>query len=166
MQELSKPSRKNTDELRAENGRLKAQIQQLRRFGAFSGTTKVCGELCRVARIVGPWVFIWLAVQAWAGKTTLTTVNATVKATINVPESSTHHAVVAPLEKYLTKWALDFFLALFGVSGVTYGRRQGKLRRDDIERLHPYLEREQKRKDPKRSSSSLTQRGDTHPKDE
>lgn len=54
---------------------------------------------------------------------------------------------------------------MFGTGGIIYGRRQAKLRRDVIERLHPYQLEYEREKDPGRSSSKLTSRGDTQEED-
>jgi hypothetical protein len=52
-------------------------------------------------------------------------------------------------------------LALFGLSGVGYGLRQRKLRRDTIETLGPRAKDRELSVDPHRSSSRLTSRGTT-----
>jgi hypothetical protein len=54
---------------------------------------------------------------------------------------------------------------LFGTGGIIYGRRQSKLRRDTIERFHPFQLKYELEKDPGRSSSKLTPRGDTQEED-
>ena len=54
---------------------------------------------------------------------------------------------------------------VFGAGGIVYGRRQAKLRRDVIERLHPYQLEHEKAQDPDRSSSLLSVRGDTAKED-
>lgn len=52
-----------------------------------------------------------------------------------------------------------------GLSGVAYGWWQRKLRRDTIERLEKRIAELETIVDPKRTSSRLTQRGDTRPED-
>lgn len=54
---------------------------------------------------------------------------------------------------------------IFGGSAMIYGWRQRKLRKDTTERLSKRSNDLEKRLDPKRSSSSLTPRGDTNPRD-
>lgn len=51
--------------------------------------------------------------------------------------------------------------ALVGGSGVVYGVRQRKLRRDTIESLGPRVKEKEEAADPRRSSSRLTARGTT-----
>lgn len=55
---------------------------------------------------------------------------------------------------------------LFGVGGAIYGLRQSKLRKDTIERLQSRIKTLERALDPDRSSSGLTPRGETHPRDE
>lgn len=64
----------------------------------------------------------------------------------------------------LSSWTCPL-LIVFGVGGIFYGRRQAKLRKDTVERLHPYQEKYEKSIDPNRSSSRLTPRGETRPED-
>lgn len=54
---------------------------------------------------------------------------------------------------------------IFGAGGIVYGRQQARLRRDVIERMHPYQVEHEKSKDPDRSSSGLTERGETQLED-
>ena len=54
---------------------------------------------------------------------------------------------------------------IFGVSGITYGLRQRKLRRSNIERLAERPRTLEKQIDAKRTSSGLTVRGTTRPED-
>ncbi len=55
---------------------------------------------------------------------------------------------------------------VFGISGVWYGHRERKLRKDTMERLHRYQRRYEESRDPGRTSSRLTRRGDTRQEDE
>lgn len=51
------------------------------------------------------------------------------------------------------------------IGGVGYGLRQRSLRRDAIERLSSRNAKLERHQDPRRSSSNLTSRGDTNPRD-
>ncbi len=64
----------------------------------------------------------------------------------------------------ISEWTWPLLVA-FGFGGIAYGRRQAKLRRDAVERLHPYQEQHEKSIDPNRTSSRLTSRGETRPED-
>jgi hypothetical protein len=55
---------------------------------------------------------------------------------------------------------------LFGVVGITYGLFQRKLRKDVVERLAGRIKKYEMEKDKRRSSSRLTERGDTRPEDD
>jgi hypothetical protein len=52
-----------------------------------------------------------------------------------------------------------------GISGVGYGWRQRKLRKETTERLSERIKRYEEQIDPSRTTSSLTPQGDTNPKD-
>lgn len=52
-----------------------------------------------------------------------------------------------------------------GTLGIVYGKRQSILRKNTIERLQSRIQELEKRIDENRSSSGLTSRGDTNPRD-
>jgi hypothetical protein len=54
---------------------------------------------------------------------------------------------------------------LFGCGGVAYGIKRKKLHGDNVERTARRLSELEQRIDPKRTSSRLTPRGETHPQD-
>jgi len=68
-------------------------------------------------------------------------------------------------------WSNNFLLGttllslLFGISGIVYGLREAKLRKDVIEKFAPFQEAAEKKIDPFRSSSKLLPRGETRPED-
>lgn len=55
---------------------------------------------------------------------------------------------------------------LLAGSGVFYGTMQRKLKGDTVERLQARIQELEKQRDPNRTSSDLTTRGETHPKDQ
>jgi len=59
----------------------------------------------------------------------------------------------------------DFLGVIFGAGGILYGRQQSKLRRDAIENMYPDKLQSQLGFDPGRTSSGLTNRGDTQEED-
>ena len=65
-----------------------------------------------------------------------------------------------------SEYSLYALLVVLAFCGVAYGRYQGKLRRDDVQRLSEYKQKYESLKDPRRSSSRLTVRGETRPEDE
>jgi len=155
---VPKPSRRSFDELLVENAKLKEQNTQLRRFGAFNGTTKICGDALRVARIVLPWYFIYRAVEAYAGRTSV--LDAT--GTFRVESESFVEAV----EKILNAHTLCASFVLIGIAGMVFGYKQIKLRQRNIQHLSPYQQKYERLKDSKRSSSQLSPEGETRPGDE
>ena len=130
-------------------------------------------KLLRTLLIVGGLMFCIDRVSAvgieWAGKTTAADINlkADVKALTNLnhiecdcPEAEVIYEV-APYS-----WVIGLLGFLFGSVGIAYGRGQSTLRRDAIERLHPYNRELENVIDGRRSSSGLTPRGQTRPEDE
>lgn len=92
---------------------------------------------------------IWCTKEAWiaaAGTTTVADLTAAIK-----------------LET-VSSWTSPLLL-IFGVGGIFYGRLQARLRQDAIQRLHPYQEKHEQSVDQNRTSSRLTNRGETHPED-
>jgi hypothetical protein len=155
---VSKNSRRNFDQVNAENARLREQNSQLRRFGAFNGATKVCGELVRAARVVLPWYFIYRTAAAFAGRTS--TIDAS--GAVRVESDSISKA----LERIFTEGSLFVLFAIIGVAGLAFGYNQLRLRQRVIEHLSPYQQKYEALKDPKRSSSQLSPKGETRPGDE
>lgn len=95
----------------------------------------------------------WRTTEAWiatAGTTTIANLSASLK--------------VETIFETITTWTWPL-LIVFGAGGIAYGRREAKLKKDAIERLHPYQEKYEKLVDPNRTSSRLTSRGETHPED-
>ena len=54
---------------------------------------------------------------------------------------------------------------LAAVSGILYGRKQSKLRKDVVERYHKYMKNEEEAVDPNRSSSHMDARGENRLED-
>ena len=69
------------------------------------------------------------------------------------------------LELLMNKHFATIMAILFGTGGIVYGRKQAKLRKDTIERLHQYQVKHETEKDLKRTSSQLSPRGDTRKED-
>lgn len=134
-------AKRTAAELRAEN-------QMLRRTRQVQGAVSVINNLIRWGGALGIARYVYLGVVALAGHTTMADIGVKFVANVQVGQ------------------ALAQALAwIFGGSGVMYGLRQRKVRRDAIGRLSPgHVERE-RTIDPKRSSSQLTERGETRPED-
>lgn len=128
---------KSKAELMAENRLLKTH-GRVDAWVAILTTLTKWGGFVLIAR------YAYLSVAALAGKETLADIGIQFLSDVRVSE------------------ALAWLLA---TSGVVYGYRQRKLRRDTVERQHGRIEELERRVDPKRSSSRLTPRGETRPED-
>ena len=58
------------------------------------------------------------------------------------------------------KYFANVVCILAAVSGILYGRKQSKLRKDVVERFHKYMKNEELAVDPNRSSSHMDARGE------
>ncbi len=65
----------------------------------------------------------------------------------------------------LVRFGMGGAATVFGGGGLAYGWRQRKLRRDTVQEMGKRIAELEKLVDPNRSSSGLTLRGDTHPRD-
>jgi hypothetical protein len=88
--------------------------------------------------------FAYKSVEVLAGKTTLADIGVNVLANVNISVA--------------IAWTASFL-------GTGYGIRQRKLRKDTVERLQQRIQFLEGAIDPKRTSSTLTPRGDTRPED-
>lgn len=128
---------KTAAELRAEN-------RLLRQMRTSEGIVSVFNNLIRWGGVVAISYFTYLSITALAGEQTAADIGIKFLADVRVSEA--------------LAWVL-------GGSGVAYGLRQRKLRRDTVERITARVERFEKELDPSRSSSELTTRGETRPED-
>ena len=101
--------------------------------------------------LIFPWgslvaiaVFVYLSVLQLAGKITFAQIGLSVLGDFKVP---------------------DGIFALFGLSGVSYGLKERRLRRQKTEEMASHIEHLEKIIDPKRTSSGLTPKGTTRPED-
>jgi hypothetical protein len=128
---------KTAAELRAEN-------RILRQLRTSEGFVSVFNTLIKWGGLLGISYFAYLSIDALAGQTTAADIGIKFLADVKVSEA--------------VAW-------IFGGSGIAYGLRQRKLRRDTVERVQRRVEGLEKEIDPKRSSSELTRRGETPPED-
>jgi hypothetical protein len=123
---------------------LRAEVRFLKRSRANEGFVSIVNNLIRWGGLVMISYFGFLSAGALAGHHTFADIGIRVLADVRVSEA--------------VAW-------IFGGSGVAYGMRQRKLRRDTVERLANRNIELEKRLDPNRTSSQLTPRGDTRPED-
>lgn len=123
---------------------LEAENASLRASQLAAGWTTIGVNLIFWGAVVLICRYATIAIQAFAGKETLANVAFNVGGTVEVSVT--------------LAW-------IVGVAGVVYGRRERRLRRDAVERLHGRIAELEAQIDPGRSSSRLTPRGDTRPED-
>lgn len=97
------------------------------------------------------------AIIAAAGKWTIIDIKAQAEGTVNYNET-----VVSSCDAY--QWPIAISVG-FALACLGYARRQKRLRCDVIQRQYGRTEQLETLIDPKRSSSGLTQRGETNPED-
>lgn len=146
--------------MRVENARLKGQLSQIRRYGVFSSVTKISGDVLRAARVIAPFCFAWLIVRELAGRST--NVDADIRTSVDVSSQTLADWFAILSQSQL----LGVLVIAVGVGGILYGRAQAKLRKDDVEHLQDAKIKYEKARDPGRTSSKLTTRGETRPEDE
>jgi hypothetical protein len=94
-----------------------------------------------------------IAFIAWCGKEAITSL-----------AGSTTEASI--LISFLSKVEISEALAwIFGIGSIGYGYSQRKLKGQTVERLQSRITMLESKIDPDRSSSNLTKRGETNPKD-
>ena len=152
-------SRRSRAELEEELQHLKLKVHHYRMQGFLFNASKVCGEAFRALRVIGPWICGVFIVQALAGKTTSTSV------TGRIESESLKDAIVELVQKESGFVSLCIFLAVGAIAGLVYGRRQSRLRQDDVQRLGECKRLYEERFDARRTSSKITRRGETRPED-
>ena len=129
---------KSAAELRAEN-------RLLRRMRQFDGVYSVLRDLIRWAAVVFIVYWIGRTIGTLAGKVTMADIGIRFLAEVRLSEA---------------------VAGIFGVTGLGYGLTQRRLRRNTIERLQGRIQELERRLDPNRTSSQLTERGETRPEDQ
>lgn len=98
-------------------------------------------------------LFAWLIVHDLAGHITVANIKLLARASFAGDDAT------------CPGWYLILASVMLGLGGIWFGRRERKLRKDTVEKLHQYQKLWEERIDPKRTSSLLTPRGDTRPED-
>ncbi len=123
---------------------LEAELRVFKKARTTEGIVQVFLNLIKWGAIVLLARYFYLAIVALAGKITLTDI------TIG----------------FLGNLKVSIALAWgFGIGGIIYGLVERKLRKDNIERLQGRIKTLEQAIDSRRSSSNLTERGDTRPED-
>jgi len=129
--------RKSAEEKDAERRfAIRAQLLQ--------NTFATINRIIRFGTIILCIRYVYLSIEALAGRATFS------------------HIMIALLGNVtISRWAAW----IFGAGGVVYGVRQNKLRKDTVARLAPRARKLEEQLDKRRSSSKLTERGETNPED-
>ena len=140
---------------------LRAELRMLRTHGIGNNITKVIRDLIKYGCLLGISYFAYSSIDSLSGATTQANINIKAEGSVNLGTGEKDISIGLP------EWYKGtLFLALiFGVGGIAYGRIQAKLRKDVIQRYHPTMQEAERRVDNMRSSSELTERGDTRPED-
>lgn len=146
---------------------LEAELDVLKSGCRLEFVTKVFRTFFIAAAFIYAFYIIGEVGIEWAGKETNAdiSVNADISASaeLNVDKGLLNQKVQKIIPAY--SWLPGLLGLIFGIAGISYGKAQSNARRDIIERLHPYQEEWEKQQDPKRTTSTLTRRGDTRPED-
>jgi hypothetical protein len=129
---------KTAAELRGEN-------RILRRFRTTEGFASVAITLVKWGAIVLMVRYGSIMVEALAGKVTVADIGIKIFTHMSISEA--------------LAWAL-------GIGSAGYGVAQNRLRKRTVERLQDRIKKLETGKDPRRTSSRLTPRGETRPEDE
>lgn len=127
------------------NAELLAENRLLRRGNNTNSVTNVLLNLIRWGALVLSFRYMYLTVEALAGRVTLAQVGISFLGNLTLSQSLAY---------------------IFGSGGVIYGYGEHKLRQRTIRRLGPKRKELEVSIDPKRTSSKLTDKGETNPEDE
>ncbi len=142
---------------------LRTELRLLHLHGIGNNITKVFRDLIKWGAILGIAYFAFLSIESLSGKRTEADIAVKAEGALSMDMgTSDKKAKTDPRPSQIA-----ILLALiFGIGGIAYGRYQAKLRKDVIERYHPLIQEAERLIDQNRSSSKLTDRGDTRPEDE
>jgi hypothetical protein len=124
---------------------LEAENRYLRKRSLVDATASVINNLIRWGGLVVLGYFAVRITEELSGGVTTANLGLTLVTDVRIST--------------VAAWALAF-------ASVTYGWGQRRLRRDTVERLAGRIRELERAYDPRRTSSRLTSRGDTHPGDE
>lgn len=134
----------NKQELIVELADVKAENRYIRQSRITHSITSVVNNFFKYGALLGIAYCMYLSIAVLSGKTTLASIGISFLGNVKISEA--------------VAW-------LFGVSGVAFGYKQRQLRRTTVEHLQSRNIELEKQIDPNRTSSTLTPRGDTNPRD-
>ena len=126
------------------NAELLAENRLLRRSNAAIGVISILNTLIKFGTVVLVARYIYLSIGELAGKETIANV----------------------LIKFVSNLTVSQSLAyIFGGGALLYGAGERAIRKRTIKRLQGRITQLETSKDPRRTSSNLTERGETNPRD-
>jgi TRAP-type C4-dicarboxylate transport system permease small subunit len=120
----------------------KSELEHIRKIRVIDGVVSVANNLVRFGCLALAFYFSYRMVDSLAGKETFADVG------IRMLFDSRVLAII------------------FGSGGLVYGLAERKLRQRTVKKLHPRIKVYEQLLDPARTSSSLTETGETNPEDE
>ena len=143
---LAKDKPPSNAELAIEVARLKSEVRHQRTLRGLGTTAKVFRDLNVTIRSVTPWLL---------------------SAYVTVKEGDSVRVAIVELAKQnLTLSSLCGLFAILAISGVTYGARQKKLRREYMDRNEDFRRRYEELLDRDRTSSRIMRNGETREGDD
>lgn len=124
---------------------LRGENRALRQIRGTEGIATILITAIKWGALLGCFRYLTLMVVALAGKTTAADIGVKILSNFSISQG--------------LAWAL-------GIGSATYGLAQNRLRKNTVERLQKRIQQLEKQRDPRRTSSRLTPRGDTRPEDE
>ncbi len=142
---MSKPVKtQSKQDLIIELADVKAESRYIRQSRITHAITTTITTIAKYGTLLGIAYCMYLSIAVLAGKTTLANIGISFLGNVKISEA--------------VAW-------LFGVSGVAFGYKQRQLRRKTVEHLQTRNIEIEQQIDPNRTSSTLTPRGDTNPRD-
>ncbi len=168
--------RKKLKEVEAENNELHKQVVDLKYKVEYLQKVGFADLASSVSHRLIPWggvavitffigLFTYKTAEVLAGKTTYANIVTDIDTsfTLNFLNFTFKNLVIDFV--YYLPIIIAIGGLLCGICGILYGKYQRKLRMDTVERLQSRIKKLEEEKDPKRSSSMLTPRGETRKED-
>jgi len=134
---------------------LRAEIAFIKQHAIGDNITKIIIMLIQYGVLASIAYWVYKSIDTLAGKNTAANIDIKASGAFNLAEELSQSCTWI--------WILAILIVF---AAVKYGVRQNKLRKDDIERLSRNNIELEKLIDDKRTSSTLTPRGDTNPEDQ
>lgn len=126
------------------NAELRVENRLLRRGNTAMAVTSIFNNVIRWGSVVLIVRYMYLSVASLAGQETIANVMISFLANLTVSQSLAY---------------------IFGGGAIIYGVAERRIRQRTIKRLQGRVQQLEIVQDPRRTSSNLTERGETHPQD-